>query len=595
MPLPDSSSSATLPALRVTAIYAVVSGLWIALSDGWVARIFSDPAQLTWAQTMKGWFFVAASSVIIFVLVRRAVGASRSRARVGEHLRIVLDTIPAQVYWKDRDQILRGCNAAFARQVGTAAPETLVGTSARRLQEMVPFAKEVEPLERTVLDQGAPVHREEVSVHTGDGGEAWYQVTLVPLEGEDGGVAGVLVFSEEVTTQKRRDAQLRHAQKIQALGEVTSGVAHDLKNVLSVIQANVNLLEGEEEESSAAVADIRVALGSAVKTVGSLLAFGRRSELEAVPLDLTRLIGGLAPVFSRILSRACAFHLELEDDLPLALADSSAVEQALLNVLTNARDALVDGGEIRVALELTAPDTMDGGPIVTAGPLAEVSYLCLSVTDSGRGMSREVLNSIFTPFFTTKPRGEGTGLGMSMVADLMQAQGGGVQVLSALGKGTTVRLLFPLACSSEPIPELEPRGPALGSLPTGSETILVVDDQPDLLRVTGRVLERHGYRVLLASDGTEALQLLENGGRAVDLILSDLVMPKTGGLRLFRSLRSELKRETPFVLVTGLDDLRQAGATADEVAALPLIGKPWTSEELLEGVRDVLQGGPGGT
>jgi len=186
-------------------------------------------------------------------------------------------------------------------------------------------------------------------------------------------------------------------------------------------------------------------------------------------------------------------------------------------------------------------------------------------------------------------------LGMSMVADLMQAQGGGVQVLSALGKGTTVRLLFPLACSSEPIPELEPRGPALGSLPTGSETILVVDDQPDLLRVTGRVLERHGYRVLLASDGTEALQLLENGGRAVDLILSDLVMPKTGGLRLFRSLRSELKRETPFVLVTGLDDLRQAGATADEVAALPLIGKPWTSEELLEGVRDVLQGGPGGT
>jgi len=580
-------------ALVVAGAYALLSGVWIALSDRWVAALFSDPVALTRAQTLKGWFFVAASGVLIFLLVRLAAHVSQARIRLGARLRIVLDTIPGRVYWTDHELRIMGGNAAFAREVGIPDPEALTGRVPGSLPWCPPVLRGDREPERAVLRTGEPQPRRVELTRDRNGDERWDEVIRVPLRDGEDRVAGVLVSMVDVTARKSAEEQLIHAQKIQAIGEVTSGVAHDFRNALSVIRANVDLLrEGSlaGPEADAALDDVRGAALGASAVVQNLLTFGRRSRVNPRATALGPLVRGLAPMFSRLLTSAYRFEVEVEPGLSDAAADPVAVEHALLNLITNARDAMPEGGAVQLTVRRVAvegPGRLDEGTRSLPPEPEPGTYVLVSVADSGVGILPHRLDDVLKPFYTTKPPGSGTGLGLPMVCTLMQEHGGAFQITSEAGRGTKVRLLFREARpdsiqGDETAPEALP-----DSRPASGETILVVDDQADLRRTLTRVLGRQGYRVLSAADGFEALEILDGVAEEIDLVLTDLVMPGMGGVELFRAAAERFS--VPFVLTSGLVSEGRSDDIPAEVAHLAVISKPWTISELLEGVRLALE------
>lgn len=593
LPRPETPTGA---ALLVAGVYAGLSGLWIALSDGWVAAMLTDPAQLTRAQTFKGWFFVAASSVIIFFLVRRTVGAHRARARMGSRLRVVLDTLPGRVYWKDEKLRFQGCNLAFAEAVGLPDPESIAGLTHAELPEPPPAPAWWLEGEREALASGGATPRRELHVPSGGGNtDRWFEATHVRLAGAAGRPEGVLTFSREITEEKLVEERLRHGQKIQALGEVTGGVAHDFKNVLAVIQGNTELLADLRSQVPAeardAVLDLQRATESASGIVGKLLAFGRRSAFRPQRTSIPELVGEFGPLVSRLVPAGHSFHVHVAEGVPAATADPSAVEQAVLNLVTNARDALGPGGEIELRVEAV---TLDGSPPSDPGHVVpgklppQGEYVALTVRDSGAGMEPDILQNACAPFFTTKPRGQGTGLGLPMVRELMEAVGGGMSLQSAPGRGTEVTLYFPVASGPDdrPMDRVEVR-PAPQE--AGAETILVVDDQEAMRRVTTRLLERRGFRTLTARSGREALHLIRAREAEIDLVLSDLAMEDMGGLELHRSLAAEGRGHLPFLFMTGADDLTALGATPSELNRLKVIAKPWDTVTLIHAIRTTLE------
>jgi signal transduction histidine kinase/ActR/RegA family two-component response regulator len=592
LPRPETPHGA---ALLVAGVYAGLSGLWIALSDGWVAAMFNDPAQLTRAQTFKGWFFVAASSVIIFFLVRRAVRAHRARARMGARLRVVLDTLPGRVYWKDQKLRFQGCNLAFAEAAGLPGPESIAGLTPEDLPEPPPAPAWWVEGEREALASGGTTARRELHLPSEGGStDRWFEATHVRLAGDEGKLEGVLTFSREITEEKLVEERLRHGQKIQALGEVTGGVAHDFKNVLAVIQGNTEFLVdlGAEvpPEAREAVLDLQRATESASGIVGKLLAFGRRSAFRPQRTSIPELVREVGPLVSRLVPSGHSFHVHLAEDVPAAKADPSAVEQAVLNLVTNARDALGVEGEIELRVEAV---TLDGssspsaGHVIPGEPPAPGSYVTLSVRDSGAGMEPDVLRSACTPFFTTKPRGRGTGLGLPMVRELMEAMEGGMSLRSAPGRGTEVTLYFPVASGLD---DGRMDGGQVKPAPeeAGAETVLVVDDQDAMRRVTTRLLERRGFQTLTAASGREALDLIRARASEIDLVLSDLVMEDMSGLELHRALVAEGRGHLAFLFMTGADDLSALGATSSELARLKVIAKPWDTATLTHAIRATL-------
>ena len=312
-----------------------------------------------------------------------------------------------------------------------------------------------------------------------------------------------------------------------------------------------------------------------------LLGFARQEELSLKSVDLSKIVTDLERVLRRLIPENIAIEVVVGSACDRVLADPMAVEQTVINLATNARDAMPNGGTLSIELERVS---VDASYALSRPGSAPGEYCCVCVRDTGVGMDEEVVQRVFEPFFTTKPPDGGTGLGMSMIYGLMNQQGGFVDLESEKGKGTVVRLFFPYA-----------RSASLGAaavelreedLPRGSETILLVEDE-QRLRITGkRILERFGYTVLAASDGLEALELMDAAECQVDIVVSDIVMPNMNGYELRDALRLT-GNTSKFLFTTGY-----AGAEAHERMEhefdAPLLPKPWTLTELVRGVRAVL-------
>ncbi len=397
---------------------------------------------------------------------------------------------------------------------------------------------------------------------------------------EDGRVECHEVFAEDVSDRHGLEEQLRQAQKMEAIGQLTGGIAHDFNNLLTIILANAELLARGPDEAS--LRDIQSAAVSGRLMVNQLLGFARRSSLTLEGVHLGQLLNDLAAVLRRVLPADIELLVFADEDLPEVSADGHAIEQILLNLVNNARDAMPDGGMLR--LETSCTWISDAQRDVL-GPGAASEYVCLAVDDTGMGMDEATRQRAFEPFFTTKPIGKGTGLGLATVYGLVKQHGGFVQIDSAPGAGTRLRIYFPVAGETS-------RRRASGShaqmpLATegGRETVLVVEDQAQLRRATAYTLEHAGYTVLAAADGIEALQLLRQHPSPIHLVFTDLVMGRLGGRGLYQSDRRE-GRQTPFLFTSGY-----AGAGRGEDAldpALPFLPKPWTSAALLARVRQVL-------
>lgn len=593
-------------AIVATGVYLLLGSLWIFFTDRALLSLIENPETLTRLQTVKGWVFIVGSALLVYALVRGSLGAVARMERAGRRQAALLDAIPSRVAWRDRSGHYLGCNLPFARDVGLESHEAIRGLTDEELPRSL-GSEGIEADLRQAETEGVPSVGRESVTGAPSGATRRLRYSVIPVLDADRGIEGTILCFDDVTEQAAQREQLRQAQKMNEIGQFTTGVAHDFNNVLSVIRANADLVAENDmgqAEILEAVGEIRTAAEGAHRMVSRLLGLARRAEAEVERTDVAALVGDVVPVLSRLLTSAYPVEYEVVGSPPRAMVDPRTVEQALMNLATNARDAMKGGGRIMVRVE--AVELGSGSAAPTGGdpgnegfwsppsPLAVSpgTYVAVTVTDRGPGIDAEVLPSIFKPFFTTKERGAGTGLGLPMVQGLMEQQGGAVQVRSRPGEGTTMRLLLP---ASEDGEGAEPAGDspaetivaAPDSVVAAPDSIvaapvLIVDDQPELRRTLGRVLRRYGWAVVEASDGVEALELFESDER-FSLVLSDLTMPRMGGLELYRALR-ERGVDVPFAVTSGMSEL-EAVARSDEEGALPFLPKPWTVPELLEAVR----------
>jgi signal transduction histidine kinase len=386
----------------------------------------------------------------------------------------------------------------------------------------------------------------------------------------------------EVQARSDAEARLRQAQKLEAIGGLTGGVAHDFNNLLQVIASNLHLLARQESDN----ANVQRRLGSALAAVekgaklsSQLLAFARQQPLSPAVYSLRSLYDGLGEVLQRALGEMIHIDLQLTADPWSVHLDRNQLENALLNLALNARDAMHGEGTIRIhADNLVLDAAFCEGKEIAAG-----DYVHLSIADSGSGMNAEVLGHAFEPFFTTKPNGHGTGLGLSMVFGFVKQSGGHIDMVSQVGQGTTVHLYFPRSLLAE---NLQPAAVLSEESPAGGETILVVEDNADVRCTVDELLQQLGYNVLLAANGDAAMEILQNGA-AIDLIFTDVVMP---GTVKSADLAAWAKLQKPTIPV-----LFTSGHTRDIISRnhqltpdIHLLSKPYGPQALMDMLKLVL-------
>lgn len=415
-----------------------------------------------------------------------------------------------------------------------------------------------------------------------DGAPLMVRVGGVPIETTDGTALGqptaFEVLVENVTERWTLEERLRQAQKMEAIGQLTSGIAHDFNNILTIVLANAELLaEGippEKADLRADLEDLRRAARRGADMIAKLMSFSRHGELRLQRHDAGQVVRDLGRTLRRLLPETIRLAIETDPGEPLFVqADVTALQQVLLNLATNARDAMPQGGKLTIRVARRLGRELPG------------SVIQLSVEDSGTGMDAETCARLFEPFFTSKPAGQGTGLGLAMVHGIVRQHHGAVIVESAPGVGTTIQIEFPeatgeVAAVPAPDNDSEPR-------PRRSEgRILIAEDEEVIRRSAKRVLERQGYTVMRAADGAEALHWLVREGQTTDLVITDLIMPKLGGLELYRAARAA-GITSQFLFTSGYlrDDARHALEADSHLAFLP---KPWTAAELLAKVQRLL-------
>jgi signal transduction histidine kinase len=393
----------------------------------------------------------------------------------------------------------------------------------------------------------------------------------------------------EVESGERRRAEevLWHAQKLEAVGQLTGGIAHDFNNLLAVIVGSLEVIraaiEGERELPRARLMRLlsasETATDRATKLTQQLLAFARRSTLKLDVVALDEVIVGCEPFLRRAVGETIALKLASEPGLWACRVDAVQFEAAILNLVVNARDAMPSGGALEIA---TSNVVVDAAEARRSAELAEGPYVMVRVTDTGTGMDTGVAARAFEPFFTTKDVGKGTGLGLSQVYGFMRQSDGCVTIETKRGAGTTFRLYLPRCDLAKPAPEC--RQGVTGAPPTGSETVLVVEDNPEVLQLAVTAISDLGYHVLTAADGPSAMSIIERNGR-IDLLFSDIVMP--GGMNGFdlitqaRGVRGGLKA----LVTSGYANVHRPGADRPDV---PLLLKPYRRGDLAKCIRQAL-------
>ena len=406
------------------------------------------------------------------------------------------------------------------------------------------------------------------------------------------GVEGIVLNARDVTDRRRTEDALReseemlaHAQKMEAIGRLAGGVAHDFNNLLTAIQGHASLLLEQTPDPSTIHSDLQEIKDAATRATAltrQLLAFSRRQVLQPRVVDLNNTVSDMDKLLRRTIGENITLEIVLADELGVVRADPAQIEQVILNLVVNSRDSLERDGRITIrTANRNVEDVVNATSDLPAGP-----YVMLQVQDNGQGMSAETAEHAFEPFFTTKEAGRGTGLGLSTVYGIVKQSGGHVWLESKPGSGTSVTIYLPrVAVPEQNEPTIEIAAPRVSG---GSETILLVEDEPSVRELAKRVLERQGYGVVTAANGAEALQRLDERGRGVDLVLSDVVMPVMDGCDLADRL-AVLDPGAKVLLMSGYaqDVVVRQGNMGENRAFIP---KPFSPDELLHKVRAVIDG-----
>jgi PAS domain S-box-containing protein len=447
-------------------------------------------------------------------------------------------------------------------------------------------ADEVAKLFTGMLTGEHDSYRHEHRVYAKDGGVVWIDSATSVLRDADGNSQGAVSMAQNITQRRAADEQLRQSQKIDAIGQLTAGIAHDFNNLLLGMLGYTELAQAEVDADSQAaeyLGRIESSAQRAAALTGQLLAFGRRQTLRPEPLALNALVSETAAMLRRTLGARIELVTVLEPALDAVRADSGQMQQVLLNLALNARDAMPDGGTLTIRTSNAEVRAGDAHSV----ELEPGRYVLLSVEDDGNGMTQEVSDLIFDPFFTTKAVGQGTGLGLSSAHGIVKQSGGHIEVATEPGRGSSFHSYLP-ALSVAVLPEAPtaPEPPrVLSQAPQGAgRRILVVEDEPAVRTLLARTLERLGYAVETAEDPSLALPTLRERGDEFAVVISDLMMPHTTGAEFAREV-AEWKPELPFIFISGYteDVVTQSGAAGS------FLQKPFTSETLAAAVREALE------
>jgi signal transduction histidine kinase/CheY-like chemotaxis protein len=395
---------------------------------------------------------------------------------------------------------------------------------------------------------------------------------------------GVLVYTvRDLTRQRKLEDQLMQAQKMEAVGQLAGGVAHDFNNLLTVIMSYSSMLLADAAPDDAAKDDIQAISDAAARAAGltrQLLAFSRKQVLQLQAVNVNAIVTDIEKMLHRLIGEDISLSTHLDPHLALISADPGQLEQVLLNLAVNARDAMPNGGALTIATDNADLSAEHADRHLGAAP---GKYIMLAVTDTGTGMTKEVQQRLFEPFYTTKGAGKGTGLGLATVHGIVKQLGGDVYVYSEVGHGTTFKVYFPYLTTT---PETVAVAPEHREAPRGSETILLAEDDDALRSLGARVLGAFGYKVLVARTGAEALRIVASHDGPIDLVATDVVMPEMSGSQLV----AEVLKARP-----GIRVLFMSGYTDDEVMRRGVIDgqtaflqKPFTPDMLAHKVRDVL-------
>jgi two-component system cell cycle sensor histidine kinase/response regulator CckA len=471
------------------------------------------------------------------------------------------------IFWNSGAERLYGWSAREA--IGQPVDELILAKS-----------EELGSIATTLLSTGE--FRGELKEITKDKRELIVEVWSTLVLNSDGTPRSVLSIHNDISEQKKLEAQLLRAQRLESIGTLASGVAHDLNNILTPILMCSQALRSElgEEDRQSALALIEESAQRGAGIVKQVLTFARGVEGERVLIKPSHLIQEIVDIARKTFPKSIEIKGRYPDDLWSIEGDPTQLHQVLLNLSVNARDAMPDGGSLAIWAENFVIDEHYASmtPDARAG-----QYVALRVTDTGTGMPRAVLDKIFDPFYTTKEVGKGTGLGLSTTLGIVKSHRGFISVYSEQGKGTTFKLFLPATVTHQ---ELQHSKTSVVPIQGNGELILVVDDEPNILGVTKMILEKHHYDVVSASDGPEALAIFAQQMQSIRLVLTDVSMPYMDGAALARALK-KMKSDVPIIASTGQGE--QAGlADFEALGVKNFLAKPYSTQQLLATVRDTL-------
>jgi PAS domain S-box-containing protein len=578
--------------LLTVAVSAVLSGtrsalVSAAIAVGFAAVDASSPAG-TFAYTTDQLSRLLVTAVVAPAMglmvggIKAALDRASARAaaqRSEDRERALTDTANDAIVVIDESSTVLSANPATVSMFGYPVDE-LIGERLTRLMPERLRDSHMTGIGRYLATGDRSISWSGIELTGRDASGREFPVEVSMGEYRDGGERRITGIIRDISHRKELEAQLLQAQKMEAIGQLAGGVAHDFNNSLLVIGGFADLLEQDLADTPHAqpIAAIRRSAEQAASLTRQLLAFGRRQDLQPDVIDVNRALERVEPMLRRLIGEHISLVVRPGGDLWPVYADPAQLETVLINLAVNARDAMPTGGMLTIESANAQLDNEYAREHVEVVP---GPYVMLAVSDSGRGIDRDILPRIFEPFFTTKEIGSGTGLGLASVHGIVRQSGGHIWVYSEAGRGTTFKVYLPRAVGTSPLTEQ-----VASSTPEHerSASILVAEDEPGVRALLITILERNGYRVLTTANGTDALEVIRDGATQVDLVITDVVMPGLSGPEVAAEVQA-LRPSVPVLFISGYtaNALEDRGVPADH-----LLEKPFRPEELLRSVRSLI-------